>query len=69
MNLQHKVKINISDQDGNKKNVLNGTLKCLPKRLLNLLFGEFTEVLVLIPGQSVKNVEIHEIKGGSRNAE
>lgn len=63
-NLQHKVRVNISDRDGHKRTVLNGTVKRFPQRLLTLLFGDFTEVLVLTPGQTVKTVEIHEIKGG-----
>ncbi len=67
MNLQHKVQINIARNDGSqKKAVIKSGISKIPQRLLNFLFGEFTEVLVLTPGQSVQSVEIHEIgKGGA----
>ena len=67
MNLQHKVQINVARKDGSqKKAVIKSGVSKIPQRLLNFLFGEFTEVLVLTPGQSVQSVEIHEIgKGGA----
>lgn len=67
MNLQHKVQINIARNDGSqKKAVIKSGISKIPQRLLNFLFGEFTEVLVLTPGQSVQSVEIQEIgKGGT----
>lgn len=65
MNLHHKVRISISGKNGTQKNVLTGTSKQIPYRLLTWLFGDFTEVLVLTPGKSVESVEIHESKGGS----
>ena len=33
----------------------------VPKRLLKWLFGDFCEVLVLTPGKTVGEVEIHEV--------
>ena len=66
-NLQHKVKVTISDSKGNKKTVLNSTKKKIPERFLTWLFGEFREVLVLKPGQTVNTIEIHEIKGEKSN--
>lgn len=67
MNLQHKVQINVARKDGSqKKAVIKSGISKIPQRLLNFLFGEFTEVLVLTPGQSVQSVEIYEIgKGGT----
>ena len=67
MNLQHKVQINVARKDGSQKNaVIKSGISKIPQRLLNFLFGEFTEILVLTPGQSVQSVEIHEIgKGGA----
>jgi hypothetical protein len=35
----------------------------LPKKLLTFLFGEFCEVLVLTPGETVQGVEIQEMRG------
>ena len=67
MNLQHKVQINVARKDGSqKKAVIKSGVSKIPQRLLNFLFGEFTEILVLTPGQSVQSVEIYEIgKGGT----
>jgi len=65
MNLQHKVQINVARKDGSqKKAVIKSGISKIPQRLLNFLFGEFTEILVLTPGQSVQSVEIHEIRKG-----
>ncbi len=61
-NLRHKVQINIADRRGNKQRVVSGTTVRLPERLLRFLFGEFTDVLVLTPGQSVSGIEIKEVK-------
>ena len=65
MNLQHQVRIHIAQKDGSHPTaVLKSGIRKIPQRLLSFLFGEFTEVLVLTPGQSVQSVEIHEIKKG-----
>ena len=64
MNLQHRVKINIADRSGQKEQVLESKKLCIPRRLLNLFFGDFCEVLVLTPGSTVRDVEIHEVRGG-----
>ena len=61
MNLQHRVQINIADRSGQKKQVLGSKKVRLPQRLLNLIFGDFCEVLVLTPGKTVGEVEIHEV--------
>ena len=78
MKIQHKVRINIADRNGNKKEVLQSEHISLPKRLLTFLFGEFCEILVLKPGQTVQGIEIKELgfpqkgvcsdKRGDRNA-
>jgi hypothetical protein len=78
MKMQHKVRINIADRNGNKKEVLQSEHISLPKRLLTFLFGEFCEILVLKPGKTVQGIEIKELgfpqkgvcsdKRGDRNA-
>lgn len=65
MRLKHKVRINIADKSGNKQEVLQSEYRSIPKRLLTLLFGEFCEILVLTPGESVQGIEIKEMRGGS----
>ena len=64
MHIKHRVQICVADNKGKKQEVLGSTRIRLPKRLLKFMFGEFCEVLVLTPGKSVENIEIHEVKGG-----
>ncbi len=63
MKLKHKVKINVADRNGNKQRVLQSEHLSIPKRLLTFLFGEFCEVLVLMPGETVEGIEIKEMRG------
>ena len=64
MRLKHKIKINIADRNGHKQEILQSDHKSIPKRLLTFLFGEFCEILVLTPGESVEGIEIKEMRGG-----
>lgn len=68
MAIKHKIVINVSDPDGRKANVLKGGDVRLPRRLLKFLFGDFTTVYLLSPGQTVENVDIREIKEGGAKA-
>ena len=63
MALKHRVSINITGAGGQGKNII-GAERRLPSRLLRFLFGGFTQVYLLSPGQSVESVEIHEIEEG-----
>ena len=47
----------------NKQEVLQSEHKSIPKKLLTFLFGEFCEVLVLTPGETVQGIEIKEMRG------
>lgn len=62
MKLKHKVRINVTDDVGNKETVLQGGIRNLPRKVAQWLFGENMEILVLTPGQSIESVEIHEVK-------
>lgn len=62
--MKHRVSIKVADRSGRKTEVLHGSRMKLPRRLLKLLFGDFCEVFVLTPGQTVESVEIHEVKQG-----
>ena len=53
MAVKHRIVINVSDSGGRKENVLKGADMRLPARLLKFLFGEFTQVYLLSPGQTV----------------
>lgn len=61
MNLQHRVRVNLVNH-GRRKRLVECSKLRLPKRLLNLIFGEFCEVMVLTPGTTVRDVEIHEVQ-------
>lgn len=64
MSLKHKVCINIAHPSGNHNPIVESGTRQIRKRLLNFLFGEKVNVLVLTPGDSVETVEIRELKGG-----
>lgn len=67
MTLKHRIRINVTDEKSKTK-VLEGAERRLPMKLLRFLFGEFTTVYLLSPGQSVESVEVHEVKkGGTLN--
>ena len=63
MKLKHRVRINVAASRGRKKEVLRSEHRRISKRLLRLLFGEFCEVLVLTPGETVEGIEIREMRG------
>ena len=65
MRLKHTVRINIADKNGNKQEVLQSEHRSSPKKLLTFLFGDFCEVLVLTPGETVQGIEIKEMRGES----
>ena len=70
MAVKHRIVINISDSGGRRKNVLKGADVKLPARLLKFLFGEFTQVYLLSPGQTVESVDIREVeKGGAKTCQ
>jgi len=57
---KHTVKINIADRRGEQRRVLTSAQISLPRRLLRFLFGDFCQVLVLTPGETVEDIEINE---------
>ena len=64
MAIKHKIVINVSDPQGKTANVLKGANVKLPTRLIKFLFGDFTQVQLLAPGQTVESVDIHEVEKG-----
>lgn len=69
-NLRHKIQVSIANRNGEKERVVSGTSLRLPQRLLKLLFGEFTDVLVITPGKTVEGIEIKEVgNGGGQHGE
>ena len=59
---RHIVRINIASRRGDKQRVLTSARISLPRRLLRFLFGDFCQVLVLTPGETVEGIEINETR-------
>lgn len=68
-NFCHRIRINVSDKAGNKEQVMDGVKLRVPAKILRLIFGELTDVMVIAPGKNVEGIEIHEIRRGGRYAE
>lgn len=64
MGLKHKITINVSDPSGKKATILRGADIRLPAKIVKFLFGDFTQVYLLAPGQTVESVDVKEIKEG-----
>ena len=67
MGIKHKVCINIAKPDGTPSPVVRSGTMQIRKRILDFLFGQQVNVLVLSPGDSVQTVGIHELKGGENH--
>ena len=67
MVIKHKVVINVADENGDTIKVLRGGQLTLPQKIIKLLFGDYRQVFLLDPGQSVQSVDVKEVKGGSTN--
>lgn len=65
--MKHKVCINIAKPGGTPTLVVRSGTVQIRKRLLDFLFGQQVNVLVLSPGDSVQTVEIRELKEGGKN--
>ena len=66
MAMKHRIIINVTDPSGRKASLLRGADMRLPARLVRFLFGDFQQVYLLSPGQTVESVNIREVKEGGR---
>lgn len=64
MALKHKITINVTDARGKHTTVLRGARRRIPERLVRFLFGDYTQVYLLAPGQTVESVDVREVKEG-----
>ena len=64
MAIKHKVVINVTDEKGDKMEVLRGGQLKLPQKIIKFLFGDYRQVFLLDPGQSVQSVDVKELKEG-----
>lgn len=65
--MKHQVVINVSNSNGKKTRVLKGAQLTLPKRIVQWLFGEYTQVLIMKPGQTIQSVDVKEVQKGEGN--
>lgn len=65
--MKYKVCINIAKPGGTPTPVVRSGTVQIRKCLLDFLFGQQANVLVLSPGDSVQTVEIRELKEGGKN--
>ena len=70
MAIKHKVIINVTDESGNNVKVLRGGELTLPQRIIKFLFGDYRQLFLLDPGQTVESVDVKEVKeGGTTNGQ
>ena len=70
MAIKHKVIINVTDETGENVEVLRGGRLTLPQKIIKFLFGDYRQVFLLDPGQSVQSVDVKEVKkGGSTDGQ
>lgn len=65
----HKVRVNVVTKDNRKEMLYAGKKISLPRKLVRLLFGEATQILIMQPGQSVEQVEFIELPKAMAKAE
>ena len=70
MAIKHKVIINVTDENGKNEEILRGGELTLPQKIIKFLFGDYRQVFLLEPGQSVHSVDVKEVKeGGNSNGQ
>ena len=59
--LRHRVMMKVVDRHVNKKEVLRTVNVSLPKKIIKLIFGEFTDFMLIVPGDSVEGFYVEEL--------
>ncbi len=59
--MKHRVTLAVADKKGGQTTALTGAQKRLPMRLLRFLFGDFTNIYVLKPGETVMSIDVKEV--------
>ena len=62
MGIKHKITIHVSDPKGKSKTILKGANMKLPARIVRLLFGDYQQIYLLSPGQTVESVGISSLR-------
>lgn len=64
--IKHKVTVNVTDAEGHRIAVMKGAEKKFPIQFLRCLFGDFMQIYLLSLGQTVRSVDISEVKNGGK---
>lgn len=67
--MAHKVKVNLVTKDNRKEMLYASKRISLPRKLVRLLFGDATQILIMQPGQTVEQVEFIELPKCSPKSE
>ena len=59
--MKHQVIINVVKDNGEKVPVVKGAIRYLPRKIVKWLFGEYTQVYLLKPGETVSSVDVVEV--------
>lgn len=59
--MRHKIVINVSSNPDGEAPVLEAAERWLPRRLAKWMFGDYVQLYMLKPGQSVENVVVKEV--------
>lgn len=59
--MKHQVIINVEKADGEKVPVVKGAIRYLPRKIVEWLFGEYTQVYLLKLGETVSSVDVVEV--------
>lgn len=59
--MKHRVIINVEKADGEKVPVVKGAIRYLPRKIVEWLFGEYTQVYLLKSGETVSSVDVVEV--------
>ena len=59
--MKHKVIINVTNDKDDKTKVLCEAQMWLPRKIVEWLFGEYTQVYLLKPNQTIESVDIREV--------
>lgn len=59
--MKHQVIINVVKDNGEKVPVVKGVIRYLPRKIVEWLFGEYTQVYLLKPGETVSSVDVVEV--------
>ncbi|MDO4662114.1 MAG: hypothetical protein Q4B36_03155 [Tissierellia bacterium] len=65
--MKHRVVINVSNANGEKRKMMEAAEMSLPKRIIRFLFGDFTQIYLLKPGDQIESVDIKEVKEAEKD--